>query len=157
MESTRIERLLDAYFEGNTTLAEEAALRDYFTSDEVADHLAPYAAMFKGFVQAQQEVSTSEVTLPQSGVKMKRWWYSIAATFLVALTVGSFVFSNQGLSSEEEEALAALQQTREAMMMLSSNLNKGTENVAFLNEFAKGSSNIKHINQFTETKNRILK
>ena len=157
MESTRIERLLDAYFEGNTTLEEEATLRDYFTSQEVADHLAPYAPMFIGFVQAQQEVSTSEVTLPQSGFKMKSWWYSIAATFLVAVTVGGIVFSNPGLSDEEQEALAALKETREAMMMLSSNLNKGTENVAFLNEFAKGSSNIKHINQFTETKDKILK
>jgi len=157
MESTRIERLLDAYFEGNTTLAEEATLRDYFTGDEVADHLAPYAPMFNGFVQAQQEVSTSEVILPKSGFKMERWWYSIAATFLVAVTVGSIVFSNRGLSSEEQEALAALKQTREAMMMLSSNLNKGTENVVFLNEFTKGSSTIKHINQFTKTKNKILK
>jgi hypothetical protein len=42
-------------------------------------------------------------------------------------------------------------------MLLSSNLNKGTENVALLNEFTKGTESIKHINQFTETKNKILK
>ncbi len=157
MESTRIERLLDTYFEGNTTLAEEATLRDYFTGREVAEHLAPYAPMFKGFVQAQQEESTSEVKLPQSGFKVKSWWYSIAATILVAVTVGSIVFSNRGLSQEEQEAIAALKQTKEAMMLLSSNLNKGTENVAYLNEFAKGSSTIKHINQFKETTDKILK
>jgi hypothetical protein len=148
---------LDAYFEGNTTLAEEATLRDYFTQGEVAAHLESFAPMFKGFVQAKEEVSVKEVTLPESGIKIKTWWYSIAATFLVAVSVGSIVFSNSGLSNEEQEALAAIKETKEAMMLLSSNLNKGTENVALLSEFTKGTSNIKHINQFTETKNRILK
>jgi hypothetical protein len=157
MESARIERLLDAYFEGNTTLAEEATLRDYFTNGEVAAHLEPMKPMFEGFVKAKEEVSATEIALPRSGSKINPWWYSIAATFLVAVTVGSIVFSNSGLSKEEEEALAALKQTREAMMMLSSNLNKGTENVAYLNEFTKGTSTIRHIEQFTETKNKILK
>jgi hypothetical protein len=132
-------------------------LRDYFTNGDVAEHLQSLKPMFEGFVQAKEEVLGSEVSLPQSGFTIKPWWYSIAATFLVAITVGSIVFSNSGLSQEEEEALAALKQTREAMMMLSSNLNKGTENVAYLNEFTKGSSTIMHINQFTETKNKILK
>ncbi|MBT8263624.1 MAG: hypothetical protein KJO05_12425 [Bacteroidia bacterium] len=157
MESARIERLLDAYFEGNTTLAEEGTLRDYFTKGNVAAHLESYTPIFQGFVQAKEEVSVKEVTLPESGFRIKGWWYSIAATFLVAVTVGSIVFSNSGLTDEEQEALAAIKETKEAMMLLSSNLNKGTENVVFLNEFTKGSSNIKYINQFTETKNRILK
>jgi len=157
MESARIERLLDAYFEGNTTLAEEATLRDYFTQGEVAAHLESYAPMFQGFVKAKEEVLVKEVSFPESGFKIKGWWYSIAATFLVAVTVGSIVFSNSGLTDEEQEALAAIKETKEAMMLLSSNLNKGTENVALLNEFTKGTESIKHINQFTETKNKILK
>ena len=31
MEFAKIEKLLEAYFEGNTTLKEEAELRTYFT------------------------------------------------------------------------------------------------------------------------------
>ena len=157
MESTRIEKLMDTWFEGNTTLEQEAILREYFTGSDVAPHLQMYVPMFEGFVQAKEEVSHREVKLPQQRFTIRPMWYSIAAMVVVALTVGSVLFSGSGLSQEEEDALAALQQTREAMYLLSSSLNKGTENVKLLDEFAKGTSSINYINEFTETKNRILK
>ena len=157
MESTRIEQLMDAWFEGNTTLEQEALLRDYFTSGEVAPHLEMYVPMFEGFVQAKYEVSHQDVSLPKRNPTIKPFWYSVAAMLVVALTVGSIMFSNSGLSQEEKEALAALEQTKEAMYLLSSSLNKGTENVKLLDEFSKGTASINYINQFTETKNRILK
>lgn len=157
MESTRIEQLMDTWFEGNTTLEQEAILRQYFTGGEVAPHLEMYVPMFEGFVQAKEEVSEIEVTLPQQKFTIRPLWYSIAAMVVVALTVGSILFSGSGLTQEEEEALAALEETREAMYLLSASLNKGTENVKLLDQFAKGTSSINYINEFTESKNKILK
>ncbi len=55
MELDRIERLLEKYFEAETTEAEEQVLRDYFTGDSVAEHLEQYSAMFSFFSSAKQE------------------------------------------------------------------------------------------------------
>ena len=157
MELAKIESLLDNYFEGNTTLAEEALLQEYFTGDEVAPHLMAYQALFAGFQQARNEVSVKEIKVPGSSVKTNNWWYGIAAMLVVGLTVGGFLFSQPQLSQEEQEAMAAYENAKETMFMLSENLNKGTEGIAYLTEFNKGTSSISHINQFTNTKNKILK
>jgi hypothetical protein len=157
MESASIEILLDAWFEGNTTLAQEATLRDYFTNGEVPAHLQAYKPIFEGFVIAGTEVSEKEVSLPKTANRINPIWYSIAAMLVVAVTIGSIMFSNSGLSQEEKEALAAFKQTREVLMLASEGINAGTTNMVHLNEFTKGTSAISNINQFTKTKNKILK
>jgi len=144
MELARIEKLLDAYFEGNTSLAEEETLRKYFSQNEVAPHLAAYKPMFDGLTLAKQEVSVKEIDLPQQQFKVKRWWYGVAASVVIAIGVAGFVFSEPKLSQEEQEALIAFQKTREAMQMMSQNFNEGAEELTY-------------ISTFTQTKNKILK
>ena len=144
MELAKIEALLDAYFEGNTTLEEENQLRSYFNGNDVAKHLEPYVALFAGFEAAKQETSAKEISLSQSSASANRWWYGVAAMLVVAVGVGSFMLSQPKLSSEEKEALAAYQEARQTMLMLSENLNKGANKLV-------------HISEFTETKNKILK
>ena len=144
MELAKIEKLLDVYFEGNTSLAEEATLRAYFAQDTVAPHLAMYQPMFAGLTAAKQETSAKEVKLPQQKQLHKKWWYGIAASVLVAIGVAGFVFSEPKLTQEEQEALVAFQKTREAMQLMSKNFNEGAEELT-------------HISTFTLTKNKILK
>lgn len=158
MELAKVEKLLDRYFEGETSLVEEQQLRDFFQKETVPPHLAPYATLFKGFAEAQMETSTREVQLPQATQKSAVWMWSIAASFVVALGIGSMLyFQNDGLSPEQQEALAAYQEAKQTMMLLSENLNEGTSKLNYLNTFAESGSNIKYINEFTETKNRFLK
>jgi len=145
MELAKIEALLEAYFEGNTSLAEEALLRDYFRNNEVAVSLKQYQPLFAGLEMARKEVSIRDVEIPEKPRNFQNsWWYGIAASVAVILVVGGFMFSNPSITQEEKEALAALNESKEALLFLSENLNKGTEQLAF-------------VSQFTETKNRILK
>jgi hypothetical protein len=145
MELARIEQLLEAYFEGNTTLAEEKSLRKYFTSGTVAPQFRKYQALFESFKIAQQEVSHRELIIPDSNVsRPKAWWYGIAASAVVAIMIASFMFSGPSMSHEEKEALTAFNESKKAMLLLSKNFNNGTGQLAVLN-------------QFTESKNRILK
>ena len=46
MELNNIERLLEKYEEGQTTLQEEAQLKHYFTTETVAPHLEVYRTIF---------------------------------------------------------------------------------------------------------------
>lgn len=157
MELAKIEQLLEAYFEGTTTLVEEASLRDYFSGPEVAPQFVMYQPLFVGLKQAKGEVSHKEIRLPSPAFNMNSWWYGIAAMLVVGVTIGSVLFSQPQLSQEEKEAVAAFEKSKETLRLLSESLNKGTEELAYLNEFTKGTSSIAHINQFTDTKNKILK
>ena len=145
MELARIEALLEVYFEGATTLTEEKMLRDYFCGNEVAPHLEKYQALFSEFASARSEHSDTQVLLPKTKATIKPWWYSVAALLIVALTVGGFIFSQPNeLSQEEKEAVAAFQESKNALKLMSQSFNNGTEDLSF-------------INQFSISKNKILK
>lgn len=157
MESANVEKLLDRYFEGETSLQEENQLKEFFASGNVPPHLVPYTAMFQGFSIAKEEHSSREVELPVIH-KRSVWVWSIAASLVIALGIGSMLFlQNDGLTAEEQKALATYKEARETMLLLSENLNKGASKVTYLNEFKESTSNIKYINQFTETTNKIIK
>lgn len=158
MELAKIKIVLERYFEGETSLQEEQQLRDFFQNEDVPEHLAPYKALFKGFTLAQQEKSTREVVLPKPGNGKPVWIWSIAASLVVALGIGSMLFyQNNGLTQKEQEALAAYQEAKQTMLLLSENLNKGASKMDYLSTFAESTSNMKYINEFSKTKNKFLK
>lgn len=144
MELAKIKSLLEIYFEGNTTLEQEASLSMYFAGKNVAPELAIYTNLFAGLDAARDEVSQRELSIPESSGISRAWWYGIAASVVVAVGIFSSLFSGNQLTMQEQEALAALNETKKAMLMLSENFNKGTGELAVLGEF-------------TETTNRILK
>lgn len=158
MEFVKISQLLDAYFEGNTTLEEETRLREYFSSNDIADELRPYAPIFVTQVTAKEERSHRKIEIPAESSKFTFRKWSIAASIVVVLGMSSLLyFQNNGLTSEQKEALLAYNQAKETMYLLSENLNKGTSKVTFINEFAEGAATINLLNQFTESKNKFLK
>ena len=58
MELNRLEKLISRYEEGETTLAEEKELREYFSQEEIPEHLETYALLFK--FQSQESSTTYE-------------------------------------------------------------------------------------------------
>ena len=157
MASANVEKLLDRYFEGETTLQEEAQLQGYFAQGDVPPHMAPYASMFQSFAVAREEHSTKQIELPivkRSAV----WVWSIAASLVIALGIGSiFMFQNNGLTAEQEHALTAYNEAKQTMLLLSENFNKGASKMNYINTFKESTSNIKYINEFTETTSKIIK
>ncbi len=136
MESVNVKKLLDAYFEGATSLEEEKTLRDYFNNKAVADDLIQYQPIFAGLKAAKEERTNKTFKLPESKAKtIKTWWYSVAAILVVAFGVGSFYFSQPHYTQEEKEALAAFEKSKNAMMLLSENLNKGAGQLTFVEQF----------------------
>lgn len=135
MESVNIEKLLEKYFEATTTAAEEKQLKEYFTQGEVAPHLEQYAPMFSYFSVAKEERFTRQVSL-----KTKRYiyqWVSVAAVAVIALGV----FFGKDYQEQKEAELAYLE-TRKALTLLAENLDRGTEKMAYLNEFEEAKQKI---------------
>lgn len=135
MELDRIERLLEKYFEAQTTEAEEQVLRDYFTGDSVAEHLEQYSAMFSFFSSAKKERFTKQVPLKTNKAYYK--WISVAA---VAVLVFGIYFGNQ--YQQRREAEYAYLQTKKALGLLAQNLDRGTKKVAYLHEFEETKQKI---------------
>ena len=128
MELDNIEKLLEKYFEATTTVAEEQALREYFTGDGVAPHLQKYSGMFTYFSTARTERFTGQVPL-KTRKNLSRW-ISVAAVALLIFGI----YLGKGYQ-DQKEAEYAYNQTKEALRLLAENLDRGTEKVAYLNEF----------------------
>ena len=140
MELSRIEELLEKYFEATATVAEEETLRTYFLNENVAPHLAQYAALFQYFSNAKEEQFTKQVPLTPKRNYMK--WASIAA---VAVLIFGIYFGNIYIEKQTEEqrkAEYAYNETKKALNLLAANFGRGTEKMSYLNEFEEAKQKI---------------
>jgi hypothetical protein len=135
-----IEKLLEKYFEANTTVAEENELRNYFAQEVVAPHLEQYRPMFNYFSVAKEEQFTKQVPL-NTRKKINYGWISAAAA--VVLAFGIYFGPDQYQAyQDKKEAEFAYQETKRALNLLAENFGKGKEHVAQLNEFAVAKSKV---------------
>lgn len=143
MELAKIEDLLEKYFQGETSIAEENELRIYFSSSNVAPHLEQYKPIFECFSLAKGRQFTSEIPLLPSPRDKKRTvaWLSIAASVVVLLGIGTYVYyltdvvnknEDLGTYDDPQEAFRA---TQKALSLLSNNVNVGIESVLYIQEY----------------------
>jgi len=150
MELNKIEDILEKYFQGETSIAEENQLKEYFSSPNVAQHLEQYKPMFGYFSQAKEQKSTYEI--PLQSKKRNVAWLSIAASVVVLLGIGTYFFMSEqkeatavasqtelGTYDNPEEALKA---TQKALALLSNNVNVGIESVQYINEYEQSKNKI---------------
>ena len=136
MEFNKMEVLLEKYFEGETSIAEENELKDYFSSSNVAEHLEQYRPLFGYFAEAKEQKLTNNVALISKRQKVA--WLSIAASFVVMLGIGTYTYFNVNTVKENKELgtyndpKEALEATQKALAMLSDNVNIGVEGVQYL-------------------------
>lgn len=144
MELDRIEKLLENYFEATTTEAEEEILRAYFSQEKVATHLERYAPMFGYFSKAKEERFTKQLPLAQKAESRKNLysWLSVAAAvvLMVGIYFGKSYQDERRL--EREQAKYAYNETKKALDLLAENFGRGTEKVAYLNEFVEAKQKI---------------
>ncbi|MNE26508.1 hypothetical protein D3C87_965220 [compost metagenome] len=150
MELNKIEDILEKYFQGETSIAEENQLKEYFSSSNVAQHLEQYKPMFGYFSQAKEQKSTYEIPLQTK--KRNVAWLSIAASAVVLLGIGTYFFVSEkndttavasqtelGTYDDPEEALKA---TQKALALLSNNVNVGIESVQYIKEYEQSKNKI---------------
>jgi len=125
MELYKIEQLLEKYLNAETSLQEEATLKNYFSTGDVAPHLQEYESMFGYFAISKAETSAKPIQL---NTKKTNWkWLSVAAS--VAILVSVYFGSGP---SDDEIARAQYAEVMSTLKLLSTNLNKGNEAMANL-------------------------
>lgn len=132
MELANIELLVEKYLNAETTLQEEATLKNYFTGGNVPEHLQAYEDLFNYFVIAKEETFTKTLSLePKKSKKRNLKWLSVAASVAVLFTV--FVGKQQyDENVQRKEAQRIYAQVSKGLELLSTNLKKGEQAVATL-------------------------
>lgn len=144
MELSTVEKLLQKYFEAETSIAEENMLREYFTSTDVAPHLEQYKPLF-GYFEAEVN-QTFEKDLPLKPRKRNVVaWVSVAAS-VVLLSGLFFITNNQSAGADElgtyNDPEIAFKETQKALNMLSSTVNVGVTGVAYLKEYEQSKQKV---------------
>ena len=148
MELANIEKLVEKYENAETTLQEEARLKAYFLSDNVAPHLEEYQMMFTYFQTSQDETYTKTIEFKTKKRNYK--WLSVAASVVLLFSIYLGIPKEEKpiiVSSVSElpiEAQVEYYKVKDALKMLSGNLKKGNE--AFNNLYA-----------YENTVNKVLK
>jgi len=138
MELAKIEKLLNKYLEGESTLEEENILRVYFsTNTNIAPHLVGYVPLFKYLRDAKNETYTQ--TIPLKPRKQIYKWISVAALVIFSSSVFTYVNIK---NKNDEKAKIAYYKTKEALNLLSIKFNEGAEKVAYLNEFEQTTNSV---------------
>lgn len=178
MNTSEIEALLDKYYEGETTLAEEKLLRDFFCGDDVPASLLSHRPMF-GYFASEAAVSSSEDLQDKSLVRRlnqyrdyagpesihpakRRMFYmsGIAAGFLILLSlvfalrneVGNARHDQLGNPSVEE----AYAQTTKALLLVSVGLNTGFDAVQGFGTMGDAMEKVQKINKFYNYQNQFI-
>jgi hypothetical protein len=139
MESDRIEKLLEKYLEASTSIAEEKELRTYFSQESVPTHLEQYAPIFQYFSIAKEERFTKQVPL-----KTRRDYFKWASVAAVAVLMFGMYFGKE--YQKQKEIDYAYNETKKALSLLADNFSRGTEKVAYLNEFENTKQKIYNSN-----------
>ena len=146
MALDRIEKLIEKYFEGETIIAEEKELKNYFSSSNVAQHLEQYKPVFGYFSQAKQEQFSATIPL-KSKKQTKVVWLSVAASVVVMLGIGLFAYQDFGQPKQENLGVidnpeVAFRETQKALALISKHVNTGIESVNYLNEYQQSKNKI---------------
>lgn len=133
MELNNIEKLIEKYFAGNTTLRQEEILHQYFTTQKVPNHLQCYQYLFGYYKVKRQEVFEKPVKIPNQSKMPYYKWLSVAAMLIFVL--GVYIISQKPTKTNKAQLLADYQTAQQALQLISKNLNKGTYAMAQLQEF----------------------
>ncbi len=176
METKEIKRLLQLYFNGESTERDERNLEAYFQSGNVADEVKEYAEFFGGISElahADIDSSIEEDIMDyilenehREKTKFRQMWRfvtGVAATVIIVL--GGFLFYQQqnqlpfkDTFEDPEEAYVVAQQTLE---FVSSKYNKGLAGLTNFDKLQKAEEPLKKgiapVNEFFETVKRMEK
>lgn len=147
MESHKIEQLVERYFDGETSIAEEQELNNYFASHDVAQHLEQYRPLFGYFSNARQHSFQQQIApLPLRENKRSSAWLSVAASVVVLLGAGTFYYFSQSAQTEDlgtyDDPEVAIRETQKALSLLSAQVNKGMESVQYIEEYDEAKDKV---------------
>lgn len=167
MNIHRIEILLSRYFEGETSLAEEKELKDFFRRDDIPEKFLPLKNMFDFAEEENKQLLDDsfdnqvlkKINEKKSGINKayrKIYLYiasGVAATVL--MVIGLFNLVNPRIDQQDIDT--AYEQTRDALIYVSSKLNQGMKPASKMGKFNEEMQNIEKISAYEKGMENLSK
>ncbi len=168
MDFDRIDRLLEKYWEGETSLDEEKELRDFFEGTEVPDKWKSVEPLFRYYTHERktgkldglfdQKVLAQVETVHEVGRgRVKKLFYDLARVAAVGLILvtATYFIRERYLSQKDdpyivdtfEDPKEAFEETKKALMMISRNFNKGRREAKKVGAFNDAQEKVKSGNE----------
>lgn len=154
MNFKEAERLLEKYYNGETTLEEDKQLKDFFLQEPVPAHLESEAKLFRYFHLASAQKMNDDdferefmkgidkplIPVYTSG---RRFYFALSLAASILIFAGLlFTFRDaifrQSFKNSLTDPKLAYAETRKALMLVSLNFNEGLDQAKHLSSFQKG-------------------
>jgi len=163
MEYQRLEELLERYLEGQSTLEEEALLKEYFSQAGLPPEQKEMQELFRYFANAGQVAASpfdmrNELNAAlesewkkETGSRFRRifLWVGSAAA-VIALSFGIYKYQNKPgpiVKDTFTDPRLAYIETKRALLLVSRTMNRHTANLKYL---AKIDESFKHASKIAE-------
>jgi hypothetical protein len=174
MNIKEIKELLDKYYEGETTLAEEKILRDYFVSGDVPLELSVHKSQFLYFTQesgdgisgreSEEKTFAEKIEMPVIPVHFNRnrFYYITGIAAAVLLLIGLvFTFNEDVFNRQKGKVPAAdreivFTQARDILALVSVNLNKGMDRMQYLGKLDEAMQKMQMLSKYYQYQSIII-
>jgi hypothetical protein len=166
MDTFRIDRLIQKYETGETSLEEEKELKIFFSGENIPSHLAEYKAIFEYYSEERRvclsnanfenllldkigQGSSQKITALNS--KKAFSYLGIAATILLLLGVWFIYDSNDGTKkADHRDTETAYFEAKKILTTVSRSLNDGLQEFSSMSEFENGIKELNKLESFNE-------
>jgi hypothetical protein len=170
MEYAEIKKLLNKYLEGETSLEEEALLREQFHRTDLPGDDPELKEMFRYFLDSRQETApqfniTDELNALIQNAQEKQtrrlnplyaWIGSAAAVLLISL--GIFQYLNKPeptIKDTFKDPKLAYLETKRALLLISNTMNRNTANLKYLAKVDESFNHMKKIAEIDKVLNSV--
>ena len=174
MDSTRVRQLLEKYYEGQTSFEEENQLKSYFEGDVPAEFEVDKelfaglandknASMLNSLVDNQEETGKGKTVDLH---KRLRWTLRIAAVLVLAFTiymanhnsVEPVMVEEKQTEMEDtyENPELAYLETKKALLYLSAQLNKGTDELKNISKINQSIEQLTKLSEIDKARKMII-
>ena len=165
MKVDKVEKLIEAFYEGNTSIEEEKALLHYFRTADVPEHLLAEKEMFlqlttnnpqvpkelekklSGLIDTWEQEEQEKLSIKPVRKTNWIWVGGIAASIILIFSIWTYTSYNQ-LNTQNLQADTytnpdeAFKEAQKALALVSKNLNKGMVQLESANSQIKKVDNI---------------
>lgn len=161
--------LIEKYFEGLTTIEEEALLKSFFASGSFPEEMKPVASMF-GYFEVEKEVKLSrdftDDFIRETENKQvipfyqnRRFWYYFSGVAASIILMVSLFIENQNSPKKSkytsQEAQQAYFQTKKTLAYISSKLNAGVKPLDEIGKIEENAKRIAQLSKFNQSINKV--